>query len=112
MDYIRCSVNIRAYVQRDQLVENLSECVMLFNYMQMSVNAQVISTISSLDTNEGSVIKDNTLNLDLQALGGSIKIAGEKQGRNDKIIIEKNGEEREVKFKKLDGYLKDGWKVK
>ena len=34
-----------------------------------------------------------------------------KLGRNDKITIEKNGEKKEVKFKKLDEYTNDGWKV-
>ncbi len=112
MDYLRGSVNLRAYGQRDPLVEYKREGVMLFKNMQMSVNAQVISTVMALDAESGVTIKDNTLTLDMQALGGPIKVTGEKQGRNDKIVIEKNGEEREVKFKKLETYLKDGWKIK
>jgi hypothetical protein len=33
-------------------------------------------------------------------------------GRNEKVIVVKNGEEKEIKYKKLDSYLKDGWSVK
>jgi hypothetical protein len=33
-------------------------------------------------------------------------------GRNERVVITKAGEEKEVKWKKLDSYLKDGWIVK
>jgi hypothetical protein len=34
---------------------------------------------------------------------------GDEKGRNEKVIVTKGGEEKEIKFKKLEQYLKDGW---
>jgi hypothetical protein len=48
---------------------------------------------------------------------GTPKIAvtapdGAKLERNDKVVVVKDGEEKEIKFKKLDDALIEGWQVK
>jgi len=45
MDYLRSSVNLRAYGQRDPLVEYKKEGLGMFKQMQISINAQILSFI-------------------------------------------------------------------
>ncbi len=45
MDYLRGSVNLRGYGQRDPLVEYKREGLSLFKEMQVAINAQVISLL-------------------------------------------------------------------
>ncbi len=45
MDYLRGSVNLRSYGQRDPLVEYKREGLGLFKEMQLAINAQVISLL-------------------------------------------------------------------
>jgi preprotein translocase subunit SecA len=48
MDYTRSSVNLRAYGQRDPLVEYKREGLRLFKEMQDAINAQILSLIPDL----------------------------------------------------------------
>jgi preprotein translocase subunit SecA len=48
MDYLRSSVNLRAYGQRDPLVEYKKEGLSMFKQMQISINAQILSFIPHL----------------------------------------------------------------
>lgn len=49
MDYLRSSVNLRAYGQRDPLVEYKKEGLRLFRDMMISLNQHIFEIISSLD---------------------------------------------------------------
>jgi hypothetical protein len=40
------------------------------------------------------------------------KTDGTKFERNDKVIITKDGEDMEVKYKNLDKHLIEGWQIK
>ncbi|HEY9480679.1 MAG TPA: preprotein translocase subunit SecA [Candidatus Paceibacterota bacterium] len=116
MDYLRSSVNLRAYGQRDPLVEYKREGLALFKSMQMSVNAQVVSLLPNLGGVAPAATKPmNTVESDARGIlaqSGSGAVSGDKLGRNEKIIVMKNGEEKEIKFKKLDQYVRDGWTEK
>jgi preprotein translocase subunit SecA len=48
MDYARSSVNLRAYGQRDPLVEYKKEGVRLFKDMQESVNAHILQLLPAI----------------------------------------------------------------
>ncbi len=113
MDYLRSSVNLRAYGQRDPLVEYKREGLSLFKSMQTGINAQVISMLPGL---RGGAIEMKPLNIIEQdarsILGRENVIHADKRGRNDKIIVVKEGKEKEIKFKKLPDYLRDGWMEK
>ncbi|MBU1046740.1 preprotein translocase subunit SecA [Patescibacteria group bacterium] len=50
MDYLRSSVNLRAYGQRDPLVEYKKEGLRLFQEMQESINEHILKLIPRLDT--------------------------------------------------------------
>ena len=116
MDHMRSSVNLRAYGQRDPLVEYKREGLMLFKNMQNSVISQVVNMLPGLG---GTTIEQkplNTIEQDAKGILGSgsnaVASSGDKLGRNEKVTIVKDGAEMEVKAKKLDQYLKTGWKVK
>jgi preprotein translocase subunit SecA len=110
MDYLRSSVNLRAYGQRDPLVEYKREGLQLFKSMQIAINAQVIGMLPNLGGATIEMKPMNTIEEDAKGiLGGESVIHGDKRGRNDKILVTKDGQEKEVKVKKLADYLKDGW---
>ncbi len=101
MEYTRGSVNLRAYGQRDPLVEYKKEGLRLFKEMQEAINAQIISLLGSLQTGAFSKEEAELREIQKQAkeIGGSdsagvgmafsaakpvIKNAeGNKIGRND-----------------------------
>lgn len=51
MDYTRSSVNLRAYGQRDPLVEYKKEGLRLFKEMQIAINSQIINLIPHVGGN-------------------------------------------------------------
>ncbi len=114
MDYLRSSVNLRAYGQRDPFIEYKREGLALFKSMQMSINAQIITLLPNLGGTSIELKPLNTIESDAKGILGSdsAAVGGERKGRNEKVIVTKNNEEKEVKWKKLDSYLKDGWVVK
>ncbi len=110
MDYLRSSVNLRAYGQRDPLVEYKREGLGLFKSMQIAINAEVVSTLPNLGGTTIETKSLNTIEQDARGIQNAENVIhGEKRGRNDRITVTRNGMTREVKFKKLTDYLKDGW---
>ena len=130
MEYLRSSVNLRAYGQRDPLIEYKREGLKLFKDMEIGINAQVFSLLPTIGAQafQEEERKLREVQKQAQLVGGSAvstdairsqnptlmvgDAANEKIGRNDKVIVTKNGEEKEVKFKKLEQLLKEGWVVK
>jgi len=55
MDYLRSSVNLRAYGQRDPLVEYRKEGLRLFHETQDSINAQILRLIPNIS--EGAFVR-------------------------------------------------------
>jgi preprotein translocase subunit SecA len=93
MDYLRSSVNLRAYGQRDPLTEYRKEGLKLFKELEEAYAENVLKMIPNIDT--GS-FKQDTANLrevhrQAKLIGGnttgssgvSIKNSKEKVGRND-----------------------------
>lgn len=119
MDYLRQSVNLRAYGQRDPLVEYKKEGLRLFKEMEAGINAQVFSLLPNIGANSFAEEERKLKEVEKQAIfigaqDGSdsitnTQIKSEKTGRNEKVTVVKNGVELEVKYKKLDQYKKDGW---
>ena len=98
MDYTRQSVNLRAYAQRDPLVEYKKEGLRLYNEM-----------------NDTFYIKLGELlaNIDVHAVTGkgNEKQEEEEKTNDDGIQIVKGGEVKKVKEKNLETFLDAGWKV-
>jgi preprotein translocase subunit SecA len=89
MDYLRSSVNLRAYGQREPIVEYKKDGLMMFKEMEESFKEQVFSLVSSINTENAGNIKVET-NEPTQTLVTShtepSEISGKKEkevGRND-----------------------------
>lgn len=124
MNYLRSSVNLRAYGQRDPLIEYKKEGLEMFNQMLNDVDDQIAKAIPQIGAGafqrEEERLKRAVRNAKLissknQQEGGEVGGPGkaeEKIGRNEIVTIEKNGEVMEVKFKKAEPMLEQGWVLK
>ncbi len=86
MDYLRGSVNLRAYGQRDPLVEYKKDGLRLFKEMQESIDAQILSLIphmgAEVKVEVEKNLKENNLETNL-IQNKAAEIGGQKVGRND-----------------------------
>ncbi|MFA6095652.1 MAG: preprotein translocase subunit SecA [Candidatus Paceibacterota bacterium] len=112
MDYMRSSVNLRAYGQHDPLVEYKKEGLMLWKNMQQAVNAAIVGALPHVGAAAPAAM--SSIEADAKKILGddSVHQAGEKHGRNDKVVVVRGDEEKEVKWKKVADYEKEGWKIK
>lgn len=98
MDYTRSSVTLRAYGQREPLVEYKKEGLRLFNEMQNNFDNRVAEMMARVD---------------IKAMNASKEEKEENKAtvlQDDSVEIIKGGEVRRVKEKKLQTYLDTGWK--
>ena len=109
MDNARAAVNLRSYGQREPIVEYKREGLALFRELEQNFLVQVADIMTNLDT-DGAAQNAQSQVVTLQM--PEIKADGSKYERNDKIVVTKDGEEREVKFKKLAEMIGEGWEVK
>jgi preprotein translocase subunit SecA len=118
MDYLRNSVNLRAYGQRDPLVEYKKDGLRLFKEMQQAINEQILSLIPNISNENLNDVAEKMKKVQQNAelIGGSnsnsgtIILKGNKRGRNDKVTVEKDNVKKEIKYKHLDEHLTKGWK--
>ncbi len=102
MDYTRQSVNLRAYGQREPLVEYKKEGLRLFQEMGFMFNHKVAEMLAHVDVQvvTGAAQKESTEETNSPVLKN-----------DDTVRIIKNGEVRQIKKKKLQDYLDAGWEV-
>ena len=135
MDQLREGINLRAYGQKNPLLEYKSEGFKMFQEMMNDMNSLTIqrlfrTQISGINQNqnrESSQIRNmkvshqDTTGMGFQNTISEKKankpqqvrtpiIATQKQGRNQKIVVRSpSGEEIQIKFKKLQNYLNKGY---
>ena len=116
MDHLRSSVNLRAYGQRDPLVEYKKEGLRLFQDMELSYAGHVARLLPQL-TSVGMAPKPV---IDFKAIAeGAAQItrtqgivAKGEFGRNDKVTITNGTETQEMKYKKAEPLLESGeWRI-
>ena len=113
MEYLRSSVNLRAYGQRDPLVEYKREGLQLFQTMEGSYNAQVANILPNLVVAgnmapESKVIHNAARSL---TIGGETPVKKEC-GRKERVVITDGTEKREMKYKKAEPLLATGkWRI-
>lgn len=117
MEYLRSSVNLRAYGQRDPLVEFKKEGLRLFNTMEANYEAHIIERLPQV-LGVGAAVADETRTKaaeNVQKAARSITFSAtqtKKYGRNDKVTITNGTVTEEMKFKKAEGLLATGeWKI-
>ncbi len=134
MDYTRQSVNLRAYGQRDPLIEYKREGLRLFKEMEYSYAQRVakkISNITPVGTTGVHVDNGTFVNArnDMQEVHKQTReipsvnsvtnnnsarsiVTEKKIGRNEKIKITNGIETKEIKFKKAQALLSSGeWRM-
>jgi preprotein translocase subunit SecA len=123
MQATRASVNLRAYGQRDPLIEYRKEGTRLFHEMQESVLHRIAEVLPQLQPaalqKEEEELKKARVHA--QTAGGSEEAAKKQQtprtntetyGRNDVVTISNGTETKEVKYKKAETLLQGGeWKI-
>ncbi|PIT91295.1 preprotein translocase subunit SecA [Candidatus Kaiserbacteria bacterium CG10_big_fil_rev_8_21_14_0_10_49_17] len=115
MDYLRSSVNLRAYGQRDPIVEYRKEGLQMFKEMQASFDSQLLHLLPNIQTGafrneepkELKEVHEGALSLTAQSKN-SQPAKKEKIGRNDIVRITDGKEVKEMKFKKAEELLASG----
>ncbi len=140
MDQLREGINLRAYGQKNPLLEYKSEGFQMFKEMMTETNKTTLQRLFRTQLQgveqqtEGQPVKQarnvqmqhkDTTGLGMRALPqeaqqqpnqpqqatrAPIQKTDKKIGRNEKItVISPNGEEIEIKYKKLQDYLNKGF---
>ena len=129
MDQLREGIGLRAYGQKNPLIEYKSESYNFFQELMVSLRATVIQRVFHAQVSDQVQAQQNPLqkNIQLQhdevAKNDKNEIPNEvsqrhdssnnselKLGRNDKVeLISPSGERVKVKFKKIDQYLMKGY---
>lgn len=116
MDHLRSSVNLRAYGQRDPLVEYKKEGLRLFEGMQQAYVGNVVRLLPLLS--EKGIVRAQEPRLSdvarqaAQITAGSGLEVASGYGRNDKVTITNGTETQEMKYKKAEPLLETGeWKI-
>lgn len=123
MQYTRASVSLRAYGQKDPLQEYKREGIRLFREMQDAVLHRVAEILpnvqpKAVETEEERLRKEREA---AQRSGGSSsmstktsstpRVADNTPGRNEMVVIEKDGKREEMKYKKAEALIAEGWKL-
>jgi preprotein translocase subunit SecA len=114
MEYLRSSVNLRAYGQRDPLVEYKKEGLRMFQTMEESYTMQVRHLVGNLG-NQAAAPSQETRVIHRAArtiTAGTRQALPKTYGRNDKVTITNGKETEEMKYKKAEALLATGeWRI-
>ncbi len=130
MEYLRRSVSLRAYGQRDPLIEYRREGLQRFRAMEEGIARMFGETLPNLTLAQDAAIKQEEARLRAQlekAGSASLSPAGGKEsavgaahapivnatghGRNDVVTVKKGTETQTIKYKKAEALLAEGWEL-
>lgn len=123
MEYLRRSVSLRAYGQRDPLIEYRREGLNRFRAMETNISQAVQETLPKVMPADEARIKaeEEKTRRALEAAsseGGSenteqlpIVKQGIEYGRNDLVTIKRGEETLTVKYKKAESLIEEGWTI-
>jgi len=121
MDYLRRSVSLRAYGQRDPLIEYRKEGLARFQHMQASIRESVMEAIGRIRPADDARIRaeeeKTRAKLVAASEGGDASteqkpiVNTQVYGRNDEITIQKGEETQTLKYKKAEPLLAQGWEI-
>ena len=120
MDYLRRSVSLRAYGQRDPLIEYRREGLMRFKQLVANLAHAVSESIPHMAPKDVAAIraeeeKVRAALVEAGKEGGSEASAplrkAAEPGRNDVVTIKKGGETKQLKYKKAESLLSEGWEL-
>lgn len=127
MDHLRSSVNLRAYGQRDPLIEYRREGLRLFRELEAALVARTAEAVEARLPSAGAPSSPSTLSASVSppeemrevmraaAQAGALRapaIAEKKYGRNDMVTITNGTEKKTLKYKRAEEFLKTGaWRI-
>ena len=135
MDQMREGINLRAYGQKNPLIEYKKEGYILFEEMMFAINKEILKTLFRTNltkVDESKIIIDSSIPKNMQLshnkVSGipqiqnqavpqpkknipSVPTGQKKYGRNDKIKISNGTETKIIKFKKAETLLNQGWNI-
>ena len=119
MDYLRRSVSLRAYGQRDPLIEYRREGLMRFRQLEANIKMAIVETVPRLEP-----IDDARARAEQAKIRDAVVLAGKEgngvappakkaagYGRNDFVTIRKGTETKQIKYKKAEALFADGWEI-
>ena len=116
MEYLRRSVSLRAYGQRDPLIEYRREGLTRFEALKANIARAVSETLPRIEPADDSRIRaeEEKTRRALEAAGSSTEagtplVSREGPGRNDTVTIRKGNETQTLKYKKAEPLLSQGW---
>ncbi len=122
MDHLRSSVNLRAYGQRDPLIEYRKEGLRMYRLLEEGIAAQVAESIPKLG--QGALVKEEeemkrdskvaqeaSMNVTSGTTARVLARGERKFGRNDTVRVTNGTETKEMKYKKAEELLAKGWRV-
>ena len=123
MDQLREGIGLRAFGQKNPLIEYKAEAYNFFQDLMASLRASIVqrvyhAQISENPREESSPVQKNiqmthadaSSEIPSEPVKTSQTNTEEKIGRNDKIkVLSPAGEEIKIKFKKLESYLEKGY---
>lgn len=120
MDYMRRSVSLRAYGQRDPLIEYRKEGLLRFRLMEDAIQASFAHAMPHIQVADDSRIRAQeektrrALTAVSEAGAQEAKepvVKANAPGRNETVTIRKDGETRTMKYKKAEPLLEEGWEL-
>ncbi|MGH7175103.1 MAG: preprotein translocase subunit SecA [Minisyncoccia bacterium] len=121
MDYLRRSVSLRAYGQRDPLIEYRREGLNRFRLMEQGVAAAFAQALPNLALADDARIKQEEAKVraQMQAAGQEDGVGAArapivnvaKIGRNDVVTLKKGDQTQQLKYKKAEALLEEGWEI-
>ncbi|HUX81049.1 MAG TPA: preprotein translocase subunit SecA [Candidatus Paceibacterota bacterium] len=119
MDYLRRAVSLRAYGQRDPLIEYRREGLQRFRALEESINNAILESLPRLQGTDEARLRAEEEKTRARILAAGKSEAGgapplqksSAYGRNDFITIKKGDATQTLKFKKAEPLLQEGWEI-
>ncbi len=123
MDYLRRSVSLRAYGQRDPLIEYRREGLSRFRQLEENIRAATADALPRLASSDDARSASRRT-AEEEKTRASFVAAGQEEsnapmpirktvgyGRNDFVTIKKGDATQTLKFKKVELLLSQGWEI-
>ena len=107
MEYLRGSVNLRSYGGRDPFIEFRREGLRVFKELEASLSVFISEAVPRLGPSSNTAITLQSAPRVVIPHGAGAT----KYGRNDHVKVTNGTETKEMKYKKAEELLSQGWKL-
>ncbi len=123
MEYLRHSVSLRAYGQRDPLIEYRREGLQRFRQLEANIQMTLREMLPRLASDDDARIRAEQEQKNAKVRAALVTVGAEEgsapapikkgvsYGRNDIVTIKKGDESRTLKYKKAEQLLTEGWTI-